>query len=90
MDLKRQERNATEARKAFVQAMSDFKAEAGAVTIVKDKVNPQYNSNYVSLGKLVATITPYLSKHGLSADWDIDQTKWNKGHVQRHSLHGRI
>jgi hypothetical protein len=73
MDL-RDRNDATEARKAFVQAMSDFKAEAGVVTIVKDKVNPQYNSNYVSLGKLVATITPYLSKHGLSADWDIDQT----------------
>ncbi len=61
-----------EARKAFVEAMTAFKAHA--IRVERDKVNTQYNSRYVSLGNLVATVTPYLSQHGLSAQWDIDQT----------------
>ena len=70
MDLQeRWEKN--EARKAFVSAMNAFKAEA--IVVLKDKLNQQYNSKYVSLENLVATVTPYLSKHGLTADWDVDQ-----------------
>jgi len=70
MDMQeRWERN--EARKLFVDAMSKFKAES--IVILKDKVNKQYDSKYVSLGNLVSTVTPYLSKHGLSARWDINQ-----------------
>lgn len=60
-----------EARKAFVQAMADFKAEP--LVIMRDKKNSQYGSNYTSIGNLVNTVTPILSKHGLSARWDIDQ-----------------
>ena len=60
-----------EARKAFVVAMSDFRANA--IIVVKDKINPQYQSKYVSLGKLIGTVTPFLSKHGLSSRWEIDQ-----------------
>lgn len=60
-----------EARKAFVVAMTEFKAHA--IAVVRDKVNPQYNSKYVSLGQLVGVVTPFLSKHGLSCRWDIDQ-----------------
>jgi hypothetical protein len=71
LELKeRHDRN--EARKAFVQAMSAFKAHA--IKIVRDKTNKQYDSKYVSLGKLVATVTPYLSQHGLSIRWDQDQS----------------
>jgi hypothetical protein len=70
MDLQeRWEKN--EARKAFVVAMTEFKAHA--IAVVRDKVNPQYNSKYVSLGQLVGVVTPFLSKHGLSCRWDIDQ-----------------
>lgn len=62
---------AGEARKAFTAAMAAFKLEP--ITIVKDKENKQYNSRYTSLGNLVQTVTPFLSKHGLSADWEIEQ-----------------
>ena len=71
MDL--QERwEKSEAKKAFVEALSAFKAHA--ITILRDKVNGQYQSKYVSLGNLVATVTPFLSQHGLSCRWDLDQT----------------
>jgi len=62
---------AGEARKAFTAAMAAFKLEP--ITITKDKENKQYNSRYTSLGNLVQTVTPFLSKHGLSADWEIEQ-----------------
>jgi hypothetical protein len=87
MDLyERTERH--EARKAFVEAMSAFKAHA--IQVVKDKVNPQYGSRYVSLGRLVETVTPFLSKHGLSVRWEIDQASGIKvscviTHVAGHS-----
>lgn len=60
------------ARRAFTEAMSAFKAES--IRIVKDRVNKQYNSRYTSIENLVNTVTPFLSKHGLSARWDIDQS----------------
>lgn len=71
MDL--QERwQKNEARQAFIQAMSDFKSHA--IVVLKDKINPQYNSRYVSLGNLVATVTPFLSQNRLSVHWDVDQS----------------
>jgi hypothetical protein len=71
MDL--QERwQANLARQAFDAAMAEFKLES--ITVLRDKVNSQYGSRYVSLGNLVGTVTPFLSRHGLSASWDIDQT----------------
>jgi hypothetical protein len=63
---------AKQAEKAFVQAMSDFKKEA--IVITKDKENKQYGSRYTSIGNLVNTVTPLLGKHGLSAEWELDQT----------------
>ncbi len=67
-----QERHeANEARKAFLKAEAAFKAEN--VVIVRDRENKQYNSQYTSLGNLVNTVTPFLSKHGLSASWDQTQ-----------------
>lgn len=62
---------ANQARKAFVQAMADFKKEA--IVIAKDKDNKQYGSKYTSMGELVNTVTPLLAKHGLSAEWTLDQ-----------------
>ena len=60
-----------EARKAFTAAMAAFKGEA--VRVAKDKDNHQYKSKYVSLGNLIDTVTPALSRHGLSAHWEIEQ-----------------
>lgn len=71
MDLQeRWERN--EARKAFVVAMSEFKS--GSIQVLRDKDNKQYNSRYVSLGRLVEIVTPFLGKSGLSVRWDLDQS----------------
>lgn len=70
--LDAQERyDAIQAKKAYNQAMSDFKEKPPLVT--KDKQNSQYKSMYTTLGNLVNTVTPELSKHGLSASWDIKQ-----------------
>ncbi len=87
MDL-RDRNDATEARKAFVAAMSAFKAHA--IVVLKDKTNAQYGSKYVSLGNLVSSVTPFLSQHGLSVRWEIDQTNGIKvscvmTHSQGHS-----
>jgi hypothetical protein len=76
------------AKQAFTEAMSDFKAHS--IVVAKDKDNGQYKSKYVSLGQLVNTVTPYLSQHGLSVRWDIDQTSGIKvtciiTHVVGHS-----
>ncbi len=71
MDLKlRWEAN--EARKAFEEAFAAFKTEV--IELVRDKDNKQYGSKYISLANLVNTVTPYLSKHGLTMRWDLDQS----------------
>lgn len=87
MDLKDRHEQ-TAARKSFIEAMSAFKAHA--ISVVKDKTNSQYSSKYVSLGNLVSTVTPFLSQHGLSVHWEIDQTAAIKvtcivRHVMGHS-----
>lgn len=70
--LELQERwEANQARKSFHQAMSEFKAIP--LTITKDKENKQYKSMYTTLGNLVNTANPELSKFGLSSSWDIHQ-----------------
>ena len=60
-----------EARKAYNEAISAFKENPPRVT--KDKQNSQYKSMYTTLGNLVNTVNPELSKHGLSASWEIKQ-----------------
>jgi hypothetical protein len=72
MDLK-DRWEASEARKAFVAALSRFKGND--IVVTKDRKNNQYDSRYTSLGNLVDTVTPFLSKEELSVDWKIDQTK---------------
>uniref|UniRef100_A0A6M3JKV4 Putative Erf family protein n=1 Tax=viral metagenome TaxID=1070528 RepID=A0A6M3JKV4_9ZZZZ len=77
MDLA--ERNEkTEARKAFYNAVADFKKKPPEV--LKDKENTQFSKGdkkamYVSLGNLVKTINPALGEHGLSASWEIEQAE---------------
>jgi hypothetical protein len=61
-----------QARKAYHVAMAEFKANLPIV--IKDKVNSQYKSKYASEDALLNTINPELSKHGLSASFDFDQS----------------
>jgi hypothetical protein len=63
---------AEEAKRAYVAAMAEFKRET--IVIARDKTNSQYDSRYASIGSLVNTVTPLLSKHGFSAAWIPDQT----------------
>ena len=57
---------------AFNHDLAAFKSEN--IRITKDKYNAQYKSRYASLGNLVDTVTPYLSKHNLSFRWDLENT----------------
>jgi len=61
-----------EARKAYMVAVAEFKAQP--IVITKDKVNSQYRSRYTSIGNLVNTTNAELSKYGLNAHWEIDQS----------------
>lgn len=61
-----------QAKKAFIEAKAAFKASAPVVT--KDKTNNQYNSRYASIGSVVNAVNEALSKHGLDADWQFDQS----------------
>lgn len=62
---------AAEALRAYTAAKAAFAAEG--ITVIRDKFNRQYGSQYSSLGNLVATAGPYLGKHSLAADWKIKQ-----------------
>lgn len=84
---------AAEAKRAFDDAKTKF--GAFAVQVAKDKDNSQYESRYTSLGNLVNTVTPFLAKCDLNADWEIDQSSGIKvtcilahrlGHSKRVSL----
>ena len=59
------------AKQAYHKAVSEFKKNPPKVT--KDKQNTQYKSMYTTLGNLVNTVNPELSKQGLSANWEIKQ-----------------
>jgi hypothetical protein len=61
-----------EAKKAFITAMAKFKEVP--LIITKDKKNTQYNSKYTTIGNLVNSTLPGMSKCGLSHKWDMDQT----------------
>lgn len=61
--------DANEAKKSYSMAVADFKAED--IYIPKDMENSQFGSRYSSKSILVNTVNPYLSKHGLSARWDL-------------------
>lgn len=77
MDL--QERwEATQARKAFVEALAAFKADPPTVTKQHRASFPMKTGgvqeyDYVKLADIVAVIGPALSKHGLSHTWATSQ-----------------
>jgi len=68
---------ANEARKAFTQALSDFKAEA--ITISKDKQvsfptsKGKTEYKHATLGNVCNIIGEALSRHGLSYRWSTEQ-----------------
>jgi len=64
---------ADQGRKAFFLALAAFKAEK--FTVLKDKTNAQYKTKYSSEDSLLNTINPLLSKHGLSASFDFEQSE---------------
>jgi hypothetical protein len=67
MDL-RDRWEATEAKKAYVEAFANFKRNMPEV--VKDMLNKQYGSDYSSLANLVNTVNRALGEYGLNATWD--------------------
>lgn len=70
---------AKEAKKAFDAAFAAFKAEA--VTIIRNKHvsdGPLRGKGYAELHEVVNTVTPALSRHGLSSSWRLtkDEKDW--------------
>lgn len=66
-----------EARKAYNQAIAEFKAEG--VRIVKNK-HVRFSTQkgvtdykHATIGNVVETVTPLLSRYGLSHSWDMMQ-----------------
>ncbi len=84
---------ASEARKAYNDAFSRFKA--AAVRLVKNKqvtAGPLSGKTYAELHAVVNAVTPELSANGLSASWRItkDEKDWIEvtctlSHVRGHS-----
>jgi ERF superfamily len=64
--------DANEAKKQYNFAVAEFKANAPVVT--KDLSNTQFGSKYTSKGNLLNTVNPVLSKYGLNARFDLDQS----------------
>lgn len=62
-----------EARKAFVKAMSEFKANPPKV--IKDRLVAYQGTRYThaSLAAVVDAVVAGLSEHGLSHRWDVEQ-----------------
>lgn len=78
-------REARDAEKAYIAAMTAFKDVAPP--LVKDKFNKQYDSWYTSLGNMVKVLTPLLAAQGLSASWTVDQANGIKvSCIMRHKL----
>jgi len=66
------EHDAYQAKKAYVKAMAAFKADPPHIS--KDKTNTQYKSKYTTLGNLINSSLPKMSKCGLSHNWELDQS----------------
>ena len=69
---------ATQARKAYVDAMTKFKSECPAVlgkdaTVDFPTSKGRTRYTHATLGGIVSTITPMLSQNGLSISWETTQ-----------------
>ena len=72
--LNLQERyEANEARKAYHQAMANFKANPPKIEKDKKVAFLQTKYKYATLGNVTEKISAELSKYGLSASWSIKQ-----------------
>lgn len=60
---------ANEAKKAYVKAMAEFKANAP--TLIKDK--KAHNSNYANLAQVAGKVAETMGKFGLSHSWSTSQ-----------------
>jgi len=58
-----------EAKKAYVNAMSEFRSKCPSI----DRTKSAYNSNYAGLAETIEQIKSLLSKYGLSHSWKTDQ-----------------
>lgn len=71
---------AEQARKAFVAAMADFKAEAGGITIAKSKqvrfTTQKGVTEYMhaELHDITRALVPVMARHGLSHRWVPEQS----------------
>lgn len=71
--------DAEQARKAFVAAMADFKAEAGGITITKSKqvrfTTQKGVTEYMhaELHDITRALVPVMARHGLSHRWVPEQ-----------------
>jgi hypothetical protein len=62
-----------QARRSFIAAFSEFKANAP--TVVADKTNSHFGNSYSSLANLANTVNKALGPHGLNARWSFSQDK---------------
>lgn len=69
------EYEANEARKAFHRALAEFKKDPP--TVIKDMLNTQYGSDYVSIWNMVNTVTKELGKYDLHTRWDFPESEGN-------------
>ncbi|SRR5581483_10551295 len=72
MELQRQW-EANEARKAYVAAMAEFKANAPAIYKNRHVKFGNTEYNHATLDHIVEAITPALSKYGISHHWETSQ-----------------
>lgn len=92
--------DATEARKSFNVAFAAFKGEAVKILRTKEvREGPLAGKKHAELGVIVASVTPALSKHGLSLAWRLskDEPMWMEvtctlrhvdGHMESMSMGG--
>ena len=64
---------ANEARKAYVQAMSDFKRNPPEIFKLKDGVCSGTQYMHATLGDVTTAIMQALAEHGISHRWDTSQ-----------------
>jgi len=64
-----------EAKKAYTQAMADFKSDPPRVNKDKKVSFNQTNYKHASLGNVTEKINRSLANHGLSAAWKTDQSQ---------------
>lgn len=66
--------DANQARKAYVQAMAEFKASPPEIFKTKQVEFGNTKYKHATIGDVTTAIIDGLSAHGLSHRWDIDQT----------------